>query len=150
MSENTQDPGRPDRAGRARRFGWWSLSGWATFGLVLEAMHGFKVAEYLDDALTRELLTLAHAHGIGLAIIMLVWGEAGAPLFAGRSDGAAGAALRLGALAMPLGFALGAIGHPEGDPSPAIALVPVGALAVVYALLRTSHEAQRRAATRGE
>jgi hypothetical protein len=46
------------------------LSGWATFGLVLEAMHGFKVAGYLDDAWTRELLTLAHAHGVGLAILV--------------------------------------------------------------------------------
>ena len=85
MSENMHRAGGPDRAARAKQFGWWALSAWAVFGLALEAMHGFKVAGYLDDAWTRELLTLAHAHGVGLALLVLVWGEAGAPLFAGRS-----------------------------------------------------------------
>ncbi len=40
--------------------------------------------------------------------------------------------LRVGSVAMPLGFLLGAIGHPEGDPSIGIFLAPVGGLLLLY------------------
>ena len=52
-------------------------------------------------------------------------------------------ALQAGALSVPLGFGLGAIGHPEGDPSVLVFLVPVGALALIYALTRTAVAAWR-------
>lgn len=126
-----------------RRFGWTALLAWALFGLALEAMHGFKVGAYLDDALTRELLVLAHAHGVGLSLAVLVFGEAGAPLFGERSDGGASLALRLGATIVPAAFALSAIAHPEGDPNFFVWLVPLGALAVIYGIARTAYAAWR-------
>jgi hypothetical protein len=45
-----------------------------------------------------------------------------------------GRALRLAALLMPTAFALAIFGHSEADPGPSIWLVPVGALALLYAL----------------
>ena len=38
----------PDYARRHLRIGWWSLLCFATVGLVLEMLHGFKVRAYLD------------------------------------------------------------------------------------------------------
>ena len=132
-----------ERRRSCRRFGWSALGGWAVFGLGLEALHGFKVSAYLDEPLTRELLVLAHAHGVGLSLVVLAFGEAGAPLFGDRSDHGASLALRAAALLVPLGFALSAIGHPEGDPGLPIWLVPPAALAAIYALARTAHAAFR-------
>jgi hypothetical protein len=123
----------------ARRFGWVWLVTWAAVGAVLEALHGFKVGGYLDDELARLLLRLGHAHGVGTALVVLVWSSAGAPLFG--TTGAArltGRALRLGAALLPTGFALSAFGHPEGDPSPLIVLVPLGAASLLFALFRTA------------
>ena len=53
------------------RFGWWSLLLFLTLGIVLEAMHGFKVGWHLDvgNEARRLLWTLAHAHGTLLALI---------------------------------------------------------------------------------
>ena len=66
----------PDYAGRHRRFGWWSLLVFVTFGLVLETLHGFKLDAYLNlSNETRRLLwTLAHAHGTALAIVNILFG----------------------------------------------------------------------------
>lgn len=131
---------------RARRFGWTALTAWALVGLTLEAMHGFKVSGYLDDEVTRLLLRLAHAHGVGLAIVTLVHGTSGAPLFAERMDGGqrVGTLLRAGALLVPLGFAAGVIAHPESDPGLGILLVPVGAACLIAALAWTALRALRR------
>src|SRR5690606_1651707 len=127
-----------DPSTRAARFGWTSLALWACAGVALEAAHAFKVSAYLDDELTRMLLRLAHAHGVGLSLVVIVFGAAAAP----RSDeGLArhlGGALAAAAVLVPLGFALGAIAHPEGDPGVGVLLVPIGALALVYALARVA------------
>ena len=139
---------------RARRFGWTSLFVWVFFGLALEAAHGFKLSAYLDDGLRRSLLRLAHAHGVILALIVLAYGELGAPLLRSASPAAptrgdsprarrVGQLFRASALVIPLGFALSAAGASESDPSPAIALVPLGALALLAALGRTAWAAWR-------
>lgn len=111
------------------RFGWTALLVWACLGVALETAHAFKLASYLDDALTRLLLTLAHAHGVGLALVVLLFAATvpEPPHWVRR-------ALRFAAIAMPLGFAFGAVGHPEGDPSIGIVLAPLGALALIAAL----------------
>lgn len=127
----------------ARRFGWTSLLGWALFGLGLETMHGWKIGAYLDDAIAREVLVLAHAHGVGLSLVVLAFAEAGTPLFGAERDGGASASLRVGAFLVPAGFALSALHHAEGDPGIAIALVPVGALLALYAIGRTALAAWR-------
>jgi hypothetical protein len=121
---------------RARSCGFVGLFGWATLGLGLEAAHGLKLAGYLDDELARDLLRLAHAHGVLLSIVCLVYAQLGVPLLAARAD--AGRALRrllvAAWLLMPCGFALGAIAHSEADPGPGIWLVPAGGLCLVVAL----------------
>ncbi|HEX4352836.1 MAG TPA: hypothetical protein VHZ95_07985 [Polyangiales bacterium] len=126
---------QPERA-RARRFGFCSLFVWAALGLALEAAHGFKWSSYLDDAMTRELLRLAHAHGVGLALLSLIYAGEGTPLFAHRADRGRPVRQLLAAasLLMPVGFALATIHHSEGDPGLAIWLVPLGGVCLLSAL----------------
>jgi hypothetical protein len=116
---------------RARRFGFAALLGWACLGFALEAAHGLKLASYLDHPLRRELLTLAHAHGVGLSLVVLAYAATG---IVDASSSAHGKRLRLGALLVPLGFLLSIAGAGESDPGPAIFTVPLGALLVLYAL----------------
>jgi hypothetical protein len=164
MSDDlSADAARGERRGiqrerqRARRFGWTSLFAWVLFGLALEAAHGFKLSAYLDDGLRRNLLRLAHAHGVILALIVLAHGELGGPILAAAAASSAaaphdamatvrrvGQLFRASALAIPLGFAVSALGASESDPSPAIALVPMGALGLLAALGRTAWAAWRR------
>jgi hypothetical protein len=122
-----------------RRLGWTSLLVWAVIGLALESANGLKLAPYLDDALARELLTLAHAHGVGLAIVTLLIAEHGLPRVAEGRHAVVVRATAFAALAIPLGFALAAPGHPEGDPGLPIWIVPVGALALLSALATITH-----------
>lgn len=121
---------------RAQRFGWTSLLVWAGLGFGLEAAHGLKLAVYLEDDLARMLLRLGHAHGVGLSLVVLAYSVAAVPAMEsepGRTP-LPGRLLRVAAMLMPLGFALSAFGHPEGDPSPVIFLVPVGAIALLIGL----------------
>jgi hypothetical protein len=111
---------------RARSFGWWSLLGWLTLGMTLEAMHGFKVGWYLDvvnDA-RRLMLTLAHSHGTLLALVQLAF-AATMPKDA-PSLARAGSCLRWAGILMPLGFLGGGIQIFGADPGYAIVLVPIG------------------------
>ncbi len=103
--------------------------------MVLEALHLFKAPFYLEDPLRRELWVLAHAHGallsaISLLIVALVPRLTLSPARWQRID----RGLAVGALLVPWGFLLGGIGHGEADPSPAILLVPVGALLLAVSL----------------
>jgi hypothetical protein len=124
---------------RARRWGWWTLFAWASSGAVLDALHAFRSAAYLDQPVRRELLTWAHAHGVGLALVLLAYSAAGDPARAPQ----AGGLLRAASLLMPFGFALSLLGHGESDPGPAILLVPVGAICLLVALF-TLARAERR------
>jgi hypothetical protein len=141
-SEIDDHPGAAETL-RARRFGWAWLLLWVVLGLALEGAHGFKVSAYLDDSLRRNLLRLAHAHGVILALIVLTYGQAGAPLLAARAARVVGRLLRASALMIPLGFASSSLGASESDPSVAILLVPAGALLLLAALGRISWAAWR-------
>lgn len=120
----------------SRRVGWTSLTAWALVGMLLEAAHGLKLARYLDDALTRELCTLAHAHGVGLALVTIVVGELGLPRLDEGSARAVARTVAACAIAIPSSFLLATLGHTESDPGLAIWIVPVAALALVVALAR--------------
>jgi hypothetical protein len=122
----------------ARRIGWTSLVGWACVGLALEGANGFKLSSYLDDALTRELCTLGHAHGVGLALVMLAFGEAGLPVLATAARRPTLLLLAGGSALVPVAFLLSSIAHPEGDPNFLVWLVPIGALMILAALTRTA------------
>lgn len=126
-----------------RRVGWTSLLGWACVGLALETANGFKLASYLDDPLTRELCTLGHAHGVGLAIVAIVIAELGLPIVAEAQRAWIARATSFAAIAIPVAFLLSAIGHPEGDPGIAIWIVPVGALVLIAALAGIARAAWR-------
>ena len=120
------------------RFGWWSLFAFLALGLVLETLHGFKLAWYLnvDVEMRRLMFTLAHAHGalfglVNIAVGLTLRGVKGLELTRDTS-----LALRWGSLLLPVGFLLGGFGIHDGDPGLGVALVPVGALLALYGVGR--------------
>jgi hypothetical protein len=127
-----------DYSQRHLRVGWWSLLVFAILGLTLEALHGFKVRAYLDTSNeTRRLMwTLAHAHGIGLALVHIVFGVMlrAVPDAAPRNVSLTSTALVLAGVLLPGGFFLGGVGFYAGDPGIGIALVPAGAAALLFAV----------------
>jgi hypothetical protein len=115
---------------RHLRFGWWSLLVFLSFGLVLEALHGFKVGWYLEIANSSRRLawTLAHAHGTLLALINLLFGATlrRLPAWSARARRFASYSLLAATVLLPAGFFLGGLFPYEGDPGLGIFLVPVG------------------------
>ena len=127
-----------DYARRHLRIGWWSLLCFATAGLVLEMLHGFKVRAYLDVSNeTRRLMwTLAHAHGTGLSILNIVFGlsvRVAPDLVAGRAP-LASPALIGATIQMPAAFFLGGVAFYGGDPGVGVLLLPIGAFLLLAAL----------------
>ena len=126
-----------DYGQRHLRFGWWSLLFFATFGLVLESLQGFKVRAYLDVSNeTRRLMwTLAHAHGTLLAIVHVIfgltWRSAPASLPTPRLISTS---LIAASILLPGGFFLGGVAFYSGDPGLGVALVPVGAALLLFAV----------------
>ena len=118
-------------ARKSLRYGFTALLLFVAGGLSLEFLHLIKAPWYLENHLRRELWVLAHAHGALLALFNLIY-AALLPRVAAAAN--AGVWLRWGAALVPAGFFLGGIGNSEGDPSLAIVLTPLGALAVLIAL----------------
>jgi hypothetical protein len=133
-----------DYARRHIRFGWWSLVVFASAGLVLESLHGFKVRAYLDTSNeTRRLMwTLAHAHGTLLAIVNVVVGLTwrSAPALPPNAR-LVSSALVAAAVLLPGGFFLGGIAFYSGDPGIFTLLVPVGAVLLLFALFAIARAA---------
>jgi hypothetical protein len=127
-----------DYARRHLRLGWWSLLCFATLGLVLESLHGFKARAYLDVSNeTRRLMwTLAHAHGTLLAIINIVFGLSlrVVPELTATRVQLVSPALVGATVLMPVSFFLGGIAFYSGDPGVGILLLPVGALLLLAAI----------------
>ena len=119
---------------RHLRFGWWSLFAFLTLGVVLEALHGFKLGWYLDvDVEMRRLLfTLAHAHGTLFALVNIAAGVTLRTVTGFELARPASLALLWGSLVLPIGFLLGGLVIHDGDPGLGVFLVPVGALLVLY------------------
>jgi hypothetical protein len=110
--------------------GWVSIALWMSAGLLLEGLLGYKIPSYLNDLQRRELFRLAHTHGTFLGLVLIA-----AALSAHRGASvprAATLSLSVGAILMPLGFLLAGIWHPEGDPGPAIWIVPPSALMIIF------------------
>lgn len=118
-------------------FGWLWLATSACAGLALEVLHGLKVAAFLDVEGVRTMLRLAHAHGVGLSLVLIAFGVTAAPRLGARTSSTA-ITLVAGVVLVPVGFALGAIGHGEVDPGLGVWLVPLGALGAIVALARTA------------
>jgi hypothetical protein len=120
--------------------GWWGLVVFLTLGILLEALHGFKVGWYLDvgQEMRRLMLTLAHAHGTLLSLVNLAF--AGTLWLLGpkrplRAGHGASPCLLSATLLMPAGFLLGGLVTYGGDPGLGILLVPVGGLLLLVAVL---------------
>jgi len=134
-----------DLARKHLRFGWWSLLVFATLGLILETLHGFKVRAYLDVSNeTRRLMwTLAHAHGTLLALIHVVFGltlRSGLEISAANQRLTSNALLAA-SLLLPGGFFLGGIAFYSGDPGLGVLLVPVGAVLLLLAVFLIARSA---------
>ena len=126
-----------DYGQRHLRFGWWSLLLFATLGLVLESLQGFKVRAYLDvSSETRRLMwTLAHAHGTLLAIVhvifALTWRAAPASL---PNPQLISTSLIAASVLLPGGFFLGGVAFYSGDPGVGVLLVPIGGVLLLFAV----------------
>ena len=142
-----------DYTRRHLRLGWWSLLAFATLGLGLESLHGFKIRAYLDVSNeTRRLMwTLAHAHGTLLAILNIVFGMSlrVVPELATSRLAFVSSALAGATIVVPAAFFLGGVVFYGGDPGLGILLLPVGAfllLAAIFLIARgiDSPEARTR------
>jgi hypothetical protein len=127
------------------RLGWLALLVGVVAGVAIEGLLGFRWAGIVSDPLRRELLRLAHFHAGLLGLVNLVYaGFAEPPGLSARLQRAASRALRWGTVALPSGFLLGGLWHPEGDPGLGIVLVPLGAAAVAFAAALQAHACGRR------
>ena len=131
-----------DFARRHLRLGWWSLLVFLSLGILLEALHGFKIGFYMDlaNATRRHVWTLAHAHGTLLALVNLAF-AATLRLFCDGGERWIGltSACLVGATGLlPGGFFLGGVVIYAGDPGLGVLLVPVGALLLLIAVLGTA------------
>ena len=111
----------------------------ATLGLALESLQGFKVRAYLDVSNeTRRLMwTLAHAHGTLLGVVHVIFGLTLRSIAApGASDPRLASASLIGSsLLLPGGFFLGGIAFYSGDPGLGVLLVPVGGVLLLVAIV---------------
>ena len=119
------------------RVGWWSLFVFAALGLALETFQGFKIPLYVDISNdTRRLMwTLAHAHGVGLALVHLLFALSLPALPADPSrDRLVSRCLIAASVLLPGGFFAGGLVYFGGDPGLGILLVPVGAVLLLVAV----------------
>jgi hypothetical protein len=121
-------------AHRHLRFGWWAMLGWLTLGFILEILHGFKIAWYLDaNHDTRRLMfTLAHAHGTLLGLVNIATGLTARAVQNFELTRGASRAILYSALLLPGGFLLGGLVIHDGDPGLGILFVPLGAALLIY------------------
>ena len=139
------EPAAPRLRRAHLRLGWPLLLVGVVAGSTLEGLLGFKWAGLVEDPLRRELLSLAHFHAGLLGLVNLVYaGFADGPALGARAQQLASRALRAGSLCLPLGFLLGGLWHPEGDPGLGILLVPLGAIGLAVALALQARAAWRR------
>lgn len=129
------------------RWGWWSLLVFLSLGILLEALHGFKVGWYLNvSTQTRRLLfTLAHAHGalFGLVHIAFALTLSHLPGWNGAARKTASSSLKAATVLLPGGFLLGGLSLHGGDPGLGILLVPLGGLLLLLAVLLVALRLQR-------
>ena len=128
----------PDYARKHQRVGWWTLLVFLGLGFALEALHGLKVSWYLDAGMQprRLMWTLAHAHGTLVALIHIAFAatlrtEACAAAWVRRAS----PCLVSSSILLPGGFFLGGIMIQGGDPNPAVLIVPIAALVLIYGVV---------------
>jgi hypothetical protein len=132
---------------RHLRFGWIALLVFLVLGVLLEAMHGFKVGWYLDagQETRRLLLTLAHAHGVLLALVNLAFAAtlSHLPRLDARAVRIASPCLAGAGILLPAGFLLGGLVTYGGDPGLGVFLIPPAALLLIAGVAAVALAAQR-------
>lgn len=145
---STEVHGRMNEAAKAvtkkhLSLGWWLLLVFLGFGVVLEALHGFKIGAYLNvSAGPRRLMwTLAHAHGTLLALVHIAFALT-SPHLRGEVGHLKTASVCLtgASILLPAGFFLGGLFYKGGDPGVGILLVPVGAMLLGISVLITARK----------
>jgi hypothetical protein len=114
--------------------------------MVLELLHGFKVQAYLavSNESRRLMWTLAHAHGVLLAVINIILGlTLDAGRLSTRNISRVSIALLVASLLLPGGFFAAGVAFYEGDPGVGVVVVPVGAVLLLIALFTIACEAGR-------
>jgi hypothetical protein len=124
---------------RHLRVGWWSFFLFASFGLFLESLQGFKIRAYLDVSNeTRRLMwTLAHAHGalLGLVNVLVALSIRIMPEVGLAHRRLTSSALLAATVLIPGGFFLGGVVFYGGDPGLGVLILPIGAVALLFAAL---------------
>ena len=122
-------------------WGWVGLLVFASLGVTLELLHGFKVNMYLNvQNETRRLMwTLSHAHGTFLSLVHIVFA---ATVFIRQPEhvarmNRASTLFVIAGLLIPAGFFAGGIWVYGGDPNLWILLLPAGALCLLTAIAQT-------------
>ena len=132
---------------RHLRFGWVALSCFVCLGITLEVMHAFKVGWYLDvhNETRRLMWTLAHAHGVLLALVNIAFAFTVLHAREMRAPRRRLASLTLlsASVMLPAGFFLGGLVIYAGDPGLGILLLPPGAALMLVAVLVTAIEVLR-------
>ncbi|HVY69567.1 MAG TPA: hypothetical protein VHH73_06535 [Verrucomicrobiae bacterium] len=127
------------------RLGWWSLLVFLALGILLEALHGFKVGRYLNpsNATRRLMWTLAHAHGTLLGVVHVIFGVTvrQLPAWEARGRSIASVCLTGAGILLPAGFFLGGAVTYGGDPGLGVFLVPPGAFMLLTAVFLTARAA---------
>ena len=131
---------------RHLRFGWWLLLVSLSLGLVLEALHGFKLRWYLDvtNETRQSMFTLAHAHGALLALVNIAAGLTARNVTGFTLRRSPSLALLGGSVLLPLGFFLGGLVIYDGDPGLTVLLVPIGGVLLFYGIIRIALDLSRR------
>lgn len=130
------------------RFGWSQVLVFSLLGMVLEAMHGFKLGWYLNagQETRRLLLTLAHAHGVLLGIVNVFLASALASFREGETDSwrLVSPLLLSACVLLPSGFLLGGLVTFGDEPGFGIYLVVPGAILLVASIAVVVWSALRR------
>jgi hypothetical protein len=130
---------RATRFPLALRAGFVALFGFATLGLLLETLHGFKIGLYLDvgNEARRLLWRLAHAHGALLGLVNVAYALT-IRAFPDLEDGLSERALLAALVLMPTGFFLGGAFAHGADPGASVGLAAAGAVALLFGLGRVA------------
>ena len=117
-------------------FGWGTLLFFLTAGLILETLHGFKVAWYLDVGMEnrRLLFTLAHSHGALIGLIHLALAANSPNMTMGRALRVCSWSLCSASILLPGGFLLGGLFLMGSDPGLGVFLTPIGGLLLIVAV----------------
>jgi hypothetical protein len=130
---------------RHLRVGWWSFLVFATFGLFLESLHGFKVRAYLDvsNETRRMMWTLAHAHGalLGLVNVLLGLSIRILPDVGLARRRLVSVSLLAATVLVPGGFFLGGVVFYAGDPGLGVLILPIGAISLLVAAFLLARDA---------